>query len=112
MDNNVKITIVGIGYVGLSIGVLLARRHKVYMLDIVEKKVNMLNNKKSPIKDGLIQEYLSEKKLDIHATMNEKSAYKYADYIIVATPTNYDNNTKQFDTSSIELVIENIMKYN
>ena len=71
MDNNVKITIVGIGYVGLSIGVLLARRHKVYMLDIVEKKVNMLNNKKSPIKDGLIQEYLSEKKLDIHATMNE-----------------------------------------
>lgn len=112
MDNNVKITIVGIGYVGLSIGVLLARRHKVYMLDIVEKKVNMLNNKKSPIKDGLIQEYLSEKKLDIHATMNEKSAYKYADYIIVATPTNYDNNTKQFDTSSIELVVENIMKYN
>lgn len=112
MDKNIKITVAGIGYVGLSIGILMAQTHAVCMVDILNEKVDMINNKRSPIKDSMIQEYLSEKKLNIFATTNNEIAYGEADYIIVATPTNYDNETKQFDTSSIEKVVESIIKYN
>ena len=112
MGNDIKITVVGIGYVGLSIGVLMAQNHKVYMIDIVNEKVDMINDRISPIKDELIEKYLSEKKLDIHATTNKEIAYKDANYVIIATPTNYNNDTKEFDTSSIEAVVENIIEYN
>lgn len=112
MNNNIKITVAGIGYVGLSIGVLLAQNHTVYMYDIIDEKVDMINKRISPIKDELIQDYLYKKQLDICATTDKKLAYKDADYIVIATPTNYDNNTKQFDTSSIEDVIKSIIQFN
>lgn len=112
MDKSIKITVAGIGYVGLSMGILMAQTHEVCMVDILNEKVEMINNRISPIKDSMIQEYLSEKKLNIFATTKDEIAYREADYIIIATPTNYNNETKQFDTSSIEKVVEMIVKYN
>ena len=107
-----KITVVGAGYVGLSLSVLLSQNHKVLVLDIDKKKVDLINKKKSPIKDVEIEDYLLEKNLDLTATSKNKYAYNHSDYVIVATPTNYDIATKSFDTSSVEAVISDALKQN
>ena len=107
-----KITIAGTGYVGLSNAVLLAQNHEVIALDIIEEKVNMINNKISPIGDEEISNYLKTKEFNLLATTNEKEAYKNSELIIIATPTDYDSTTNYFNTSSVEKVIESVMKYN
>jgi len=107
-----RITIAGIGYVGLSNAILLAQHNEVIALDIVKEKVQMINNKKSPIIDKEIEDYLLNKKLNLLATTDNTIAFKNADYIIIATPTNYDSNLNYFDTSSVENVIENVLKFN
>lgn len=107
-----KITIAGTGYVGLSNAILLAQNHEVMALDIVEDKVNMINNKKSPIVDDEISNFLKTKKLNLLATTNEKEAYEKSDLIIIATPTDYNPTTNYFDTSTVEKVIESVIKYN
>ena len=101
-----KITIVGIGYVGLSISILLARNNSVVALDICMEKVDKINSKKSPVIDKDISKYLAENKLDLKATSNSDKAYKNADFIIIATPTDYDPKTNQFDTRSIEKILK------
>ncbi|MGD1820453.1 MAG: nucleotide sugar dehydrogenase [Pleomorphochaeta sp.] len=107
-----KIAIAGIGYVGLSNAVLLAQNNEVVALDIIEEKVKMINDKKSPIIDKEIEDYLLNKKLNLLATTENNIAFKNADYIIISTPTNYDPNLNYFDTSSVENVIENVLKIN
>lgn len=107
-----KITVVGIGYVGLSNSVLLAQRNEVVAVDVVQSKVDMLNNKKSPIVDEYIEEYLATKDLNLHSTTDGKSAYKDSDFVIVATPTNYDSKKTHFDTSTVESVIEDVLAIN
>ncbi|MBR3602625.1 MAG: nucleotide sugar dehydrogenase [Lachnospiraceae bacterium] len=107
-----QITIAGTGYVGLSNAVLLAQHNKVYAVDIIPEKVDMLNNKQSPIQDKELQEYLQTKELDLTATTNGEEAYKNADFVIVSTPTNYDPKKNYFDTSSVESVIEKVLKVN
>ena len=107
-----KITVVGMGYVGLSNAVLLSQKNEVVVLDVLKDKVKMLNNKISPIVDREITLFLNSSNLCIKATLNEEEAYKYADYVIVATPTNYEEEAHCFDTSSIETVIESALKYN
>lgn len=107
-----KITIAGTGYVGLSIATLLAQHHYVVAIDIIEEKVNMINNKKSPIQDKEIEDFLLNKDLDLCATIDAKEAYSDADIIVVAAPTNYDDETNSFDTSAVENVIELALKYN
>lgn len=107
-----KITVVGIGYVGLSNAVLLAQNNEVVALDVVIEKVNMINNKKAPIVDAEIQEYLSSKELNLIATTDEEKAFIDAEYVIISTPTNYDEKKNYFDTSSVETVIEKVLKYN
>jgi len=107
-----KIAVAGLGYVGLSNAVLLAQHHQVVALDIVEEKVDMINRGLSPIVDEEIQRYLKEKKLDLRATTSAVEAYKEAEFIIVATPTNYDEKQNYFDTSSVEAVIEEVLKLN
>ncbi len=107
-----KIAIAGTGYVGLSIAILLARHNQVTATDIIPAKVDMINNRLSPIKDLHIEEYLREKALNLTATTDTTSAYKDADYIIVATPTNYDNTLNFFDTTSVETVIEEAIAVN
>lgn len=107
-----KITIAGTGYVGLSIAILLAQDHEVVALDIDENKVNQINNKKSPIVDSKIEEYLKTKKLNLIATTNYQEAYRDADYVVISTPTNYDSNLNYFDTSTVEKVISNILSEN
>lgn len=107
-----NIVVVGTGYVGLSMAVLLAQHNHVIAVDIVKEKVDIINNKKSPIQDDYIEKYLSEKKLDLTATLDAENAYKNADFIIISTPTNYDSKMNYFDTSSIEIVIEDILKIN
>lgn len=101
-----NITVVGTGYVGLSLAVLLAQKNHVIALDIVPEKVALINNKKSPIKDEYIEKYLAEKQLDLHATTDAEQAYRGANFVIIATPTNYDDERNFFDTSSVESSIE------
>ena len=112
MDKKYTIAIAGTGYVGLSIATLLAQHHKVYAVDIVPEKVELINNKKSPIQDDYIEKYLTEKNLDLTATLDAKMAYSAADFIVIAAPTNYDSSTQHFDTSAVENVIDLVMKYN
>jgi len=109
---SMKIAVAGTGYVGLSIAVLLAQHNTVTAVDIIHEKAEMINNRKSPIVDKEIEEYLSEKELDLTATTDGDSAYKDADYVIICTPTNYDPDKNYFDTSSVESVIQQVIKIN
>lgn len=106
-----KIAVAGTGYVGLSNSILLAQNNEVWAVDIVEEKVNLINHKKSPIIDKEIEEYLAEKPLHLRATTDAKAAYEGADFIIISTPTNYDEKKNYFDTSSVEAVIKLVMEY-
>lgn len=112
MEKNVTIAIAGTGYVGLSMAVLLSQNHKVYAVDVLKEKVDLINQRKSPIHDDYIEKYLCEKELDLTATLDGESAYKAADYVVVATPTNYDVNSQYFDTSAVESVLEMVLKSN
>lgn len=112
MDKNYTIAVAGTGYVGLSIATLLAQHHKVYAVDIVPEKVEMINRRRSPIQDEYIEKYLAEKELDLTATLDAQMAYSVADFIVIATPTNYNSSTQHFDTSAVEAVIDLVMKYN
>ena len=112
MDKKLKIAVAGTGYVGLSIATLLAQNQKVVAVDIVPEKVDLINNKKSPIHDEYIEKYLAEKELDLVATTDAESAYSDADFVVIAAPTNYDSKKNFFDTSAVEKVIELVMKYN
>ena len=107
-----KIAVAGTGYVGLSLAVLLAQHNTVTAVDIVPEKVDLINQRKSPIQDYYIEKYLAEKELDLTATLDAESAYKNADFVIIAAPTNYDSKKNFFDTSAVEAVIDLVMKYN
>ena len=107
-----KIAVAGTGYVGLSIAVLLAQHNTVKAVDIVPEKVELINNKKSPIQDDYIEKYLAEKELDLEATLDAKYAYQDADFVVIAAPTNYDSKKNYFDTSAVEAVIDLVMKVN
>ena len=107
-----NIAVAGTGYVGLSISVLLAQHNKVTAVDIIPEKVEMINNKKSPIQDDYIEKYLAEKELDLTATLDAESAYKDADFVVIAAPTNYDSQKNFFDTSAVESVIQLVIKCN
>ena len=107
-----KIAVAGTGYVGLSIAVLLAQHNTVKAIDIIPEKVDLINNKKSPIQDDYIEKYLAEKELDLEATLNAECAYKDADFVVIAAPTNYDSKKNYFDTSAVEAVIKIVMQYN
>ena len=109
---DVKIAVAGTGYVGLSIATLLSQHHPVMAVDVVKEKVELINNKRSPIQDDYIEQYLSEKDLNITATMDAETAYKDADFVVIATPTNYDPVKNYFDTRHVEEVIEIVMKVN
>ena len=112
MVNKMKIAVAGIGYVGLSNAILLSQHNEVTAVDIFQEKVEMINNRKSPIVDKEIEEYLQSKELNLRATTNAEEAYRNAVYIIIATPTNYDPDKNYFDTSSIEAVIELVLQVN
>lgn len=107
-----NISVAGTGYVGLSVSVLLSQYNKVYAVDVIKSKVDLINNKKSPIIDREIEEYLKFKKLNMVATLDGDRAYKESEIVIIATPTNYDSKTNKFDTSSVESVIEQIKRVN
>ena len=107
-----KIAVAGTGYVGLSIAVLLAQHNTVKAVDIIPEKVDLINNKKSPIQDDYIEKYLGEKELDLEATLDAEYAYKDADFVVIAAPTNYDSKKNYFDTSAVEAVIKLVMQYN
>ena len=109
---DLKIAVAGTGYVGLSLAVLLAQHHQVTALDIVPEKVEMINHRKSPIQDEYIEKYLAEKELDLTVTLDAREAYKDADFVVIATPTNYDSRTQHFDTSAVEAVIKLVLEYN
>ena len=107
-----KIAVAGTGYVGLSMAILLSQHNEVVAVDIVKEKIELLNQGKSPIQDEYIEKYLCQKKLDFTATLDAKAAYQDADYVVIATPTNYDPKSNFFDTSAVETVIELVIKYN
>ena len=107
-----KIAVAGTGYVGLSIATLLAQHNTVTAVDIIPEKVELINNRKSPIQDDYIEKYLAEKKLDLTATLDAESAYKDADFVVIAAPTNYDSKKNFFDTSAVEAVIKLVIEYN
>ena len=107
-----KIAVAGTGYVGLSIATLLAQHNTVTAVDIIPEKIDLINNRKSPIQDDYIEKYLAEKELDLIATLDAESAYKDADFVVIAAPTNYDSKKNFFDTSAVEAVIDLVMKYN
>lgn len=107
-----KIAVAGTGYVGLSIATLLSQNHKVIAVDIVPKKVELINTCQSPIQDDYIEKYLAEKELDLTATLDAKEAYSDADFVVIAAPTNYDSSTQHFDTSAVEDVIERVLEVN
>lgn len=112
MRKGYSIAVAGTGYVGLSIAVLLSQHHKVYAVDIVPEKVDMINQRRSPIQDEMIEKYLKNEKLDLTATLNGTEAYQAADFVVIAAPTNYDPVTQHFDTSAVEAVVELVMKSN
>ena len=107
-----KIAVAGTGYVGLSIATLLAQHNEVMAVDIIEEKVNLINQKKSPIQDDYIEDYLANKPLNLTATLDAEAAYTGADFVVIAAPTNYDSKKNFFDTSAVESVIELVLKYN
>lgn len=109
---DLKIAVAGTGYVGLSIATLLAQHHKVIAVDIIPEKVELINNKKSPIQDEYIEKYLAEKELDLTATLDAKEAYTDADFVVIAAPTNYDSKKNFFDTSAVEAVIKLVIEHN
>ena len=105
-----KLAVAGTGYVGLSIATLLAQHHEVMAVDIIEDKVNKINNRISPIQDEYIEKYLKEKELNLTATLDANAAYKDAEFVVIAAPTNYDSKKNFFDTSAVESVIEQVME--
>lgn len=107
-----KIAVAGTGYVGLSIATLLSQHHEVVAVDIIPEKVELINHKKSPIQDEYIEKYLAEKDLDLTATLDAETAYKDADFVVIAAPTNYDSKKNFFDTSAVEAVIKLVIQYN
>jgi len=109
---DMKIAVAGTGYVGLSIATLLSQRHTVVAVDIIPEKVEMINRRQSPIQDEYIEKYFAEKDLDLTATLDAETAYKDADFVVIAAPTNYDSKLNFFDTSAVETVIQTVMKYN
>ena len=110
--NNLKIAVAGTGYVGLSIATLLSQHHEVTAVDIIPEKVELINNKKSPIQDEYIEKYLAEKELNLTATLDAKAAYSDADFVVIAAPTNYDSKKNFFDTRAVEAVIKLVIEYN
>ena len=110
--NSLKIAVAGTGYVGLSIATLLSQHHQVTAVDIIPEKVELINNKKSPIHDDYIEKYLEEKNLNLTATLDAEEAYKDADFVVIAAPTNYDSKKNFFDTSAVEAVIKLVIEYN
>ena len=112
MEKKYTIAVAGTGYVGLSIATLLSQHHKVYAVDIVPSKVELINQRKSPIQDEYIEKYLLEKELDLTATLDAEMAYSAADFVVISAPTNYDSTTQHFDTSAVENVIDLVMQYN
>ncbi|HFD1775609.1 TPA: nucleotide sugar dehydrogenase [Enterococcus faecium] len=112
MKKKYNIAVAGTGYVGLSIATLLAQHHQVTAVDIIPEKIELINKRKSPIQDEYIEKYLTEKELDLTATLDARNAYKSADFVVIATPTNYDSRTQHFDTSAVESVIEVVMDVN
>ena len=109
---DLKIAVAGTGYVGLSIATLLSQHHKVAAVDIIPEKVELINNKKSPIQDEYIEKYLAEKELNLTATLDAREAYSDADFVVIAAPTNYDSKKNFFDTSAVEAVIKLVIEYN
>lgn len=107
-----KIAVAGTGYVGLSIATLLSQHHEVMAVDIIPEKVDLINHKKSPIQDEYIEKYLAEKNLNLTATLDAEAAYKDADFVVIAAPTNYDSKKNFFDTSAVEAVIKLVLQYN
>ena len=112
VNKNIRIAVAGTGYVGLSIATLLSQHHQVTAVDVVPEKVDLINNRQSPIQDDYIEKYLAEKDLHLKATTNGEEAYKNADFIVIATPTNYDPVKNYFDTTHVEEVIELVMRVN
>ena len=112
MDKKYTIAVAGTGYVGLSIATLLSQNHKVYAVDIIPEKIELINKRKSPIQDEYIEKYLAEKELYLTATLDAETAYKAADFVVIAAPTNYDSKTQHFDTRAVETVIKLVMQYN
>ena len=112
MDKMLKIAVAGTSYVGLSIATLLAQHHEVCAIDVIPAKVDLINRRKSPIRDEYIEKYLAEKELKLTATLDPAQAYSGADFVVIAAPTNYDSRTQHFDTSAVEAVIQLVMQYN
>ena len=112
MDKMLKIAVAGTGYVGLSIATLLAQHHEVCAIDVIPAKVDLINRRKSPIRDEYIEKYLAERELKLTATLDPAQAYSGADFVVIAAPTNYDSRTQHFDTSAVEAVIQLVMQYN